>query len=112
MIMIACARWIDAHPSFVVVRGIVEFETNGLTRNGLQNLNRFIWGRRGGTTGFDVLLNFGRSLGRLLTVPDSWRRVLASWGTRMTPVDIFPYAFTRGNTDLSTGMRSIEDSYF
>ena len=57
-----------------------------------------------------MLLSLSRSVGRVI---DCWRRMLAAWGTRMTPgFDIFPYAFTRGNTDLSTGMRSIEDPDF
>ncbi len=42
MILIACTGRIDAHPSLVVVWGMVKFETNGLTRNSLQNLNPFI----------------------------------------------------------------------
>ena len=51
-----------------------------------------------------------RSVGRVI---ERWCRMLAAWGTRITPAfDIFPYAFTRGNTDLSTGMRSIENPDF
>ena len=47
-----------------------------------------------------------RGVGRVI---DCWRRMLAAWGPAF---DIFPYAFTRGNTDLSTGMRSIENPDF
>ena len=41
MILIGCARWIDADPGIIVVRGVVEFEADGFTRHGFQHLNRF-----------------------------------------------------------------------
>ena len=42
MILIACTRRIDAHPSLVVVWGIVQSEADRFTGHGLQHLNCFV----------------------------------------------------------------------
>ena len=55
-------------------------------------------------------MNFSRSLGRLLTVTDSWCRMFAAGCARIFPtVDGFPLTITWWNPDFSPSVRSIDD---